>query len=83
MNYELTRHAQKVLQEREIEIEWLERVLMNPASTMPDPMDADMEHRIGKIVEYGDRVLRVVVNTKVEPFRVVTVYFDRKMKGKL
>ena len=33
--------------------------------------------------EHGDRVLRVVVNTSVVPERVVSVYFDRAMKGKL
>jgi hypothetical protein len=35
------------------------------------------------IPEFGGRVLRVAVNTAVEPNRVVSVFFDRKMKGKL
>ena len=33
--------------------------------------------------EFGGRVLRVTVNTAVEPNRVVSVFFDRRMKGKL
>ena len=33
--------------------------------------------------EYGNRVLRVATNTKVAPWRVVSVFFDRTMKNKL
>ena len=35
------------------------------------------------IPEFGGRVLRVAVNTAIEPNRVVSVFFDRQMKGKL
>ncbi|MGH8525400.1 MAG: DUF4258 domain-containing protein [Gammaproteobacteria bacterium] len=40
MNYTLTEHAKKVLAEREIPLEWLERALksrlcVNPTRTMP------------------------------------------------
>lgn len=34
-------------------------------------------------IEFGGRVLRVAVNKAVEPNRVVSVFFDRQMKGKL
>jgi hypothetical protein len=30
-----------------------------------------------------DRILRVVYNPNVHPPRIVTVFFDRKMKGRL
>ena len=49
----------------------------------PDPIDPELEHRLGRIDEYDGRVLRVIVNATVTPPRVVTVYFDRKMRGKL
>lgn len=39
--------------------------------------------RFRKIPEFGGRVLRVAVNTTVEPNRVISVFFDRQMKGKL
>jgi len=42
-----------------------------------------LESRFAKIPEHGDRVLRVVLNNTVVPARVVSVYFDRTMKGKL
>jgi hypothetical protein len=54
-----------------------------PELVLPDPDDATVERRYRKIPEFGGRVLRVAVNTKVEPNRVVSVFFDRKMKGKL
>jgi hypothetical protein len=37
----------------------------------------------GVIEEFDRRVLRVVVNQNAVPVRIVTVYFDRTMKGKL
>ena len=35
------------------------------------------------IPAFGDRVLRVIYNATKEPPLIVTVYFDRTMKGKL
>ena len=83
MKFELTRHAKKVLVEREIPIEWLERTLTAPELRLPDPDDKKVERRYRRIPEFGGRVLRVAVNMTVEPNRVVSVFFDRKMKGKL
>jgi hypothetical protein len=42
-----------------------------------------VESRLAKIPERGHRVLRVVINKTVVPARVVRLYFDRTMKGKL
>ncbi len=83
MNYELTKHAHDVLEEREITVEWMERVLANPALIERSATQPELENRFAKIAEFGNRVLRVVVNTQVVPERVVSVYFDRRMKGKL
>ena len=83
MKYELTKHAQKVLDEREIPVEWMERTLSAPELVLPDPDDATVERRFRRIPEFGGRVLRVAINTAVEPNRIVSVFFDRKMKDKL
>jgi hypothetical protein len=83
MKFDLTRHAKKVLAEREIPIAWVECTLTSPELRLPDPEDATVERRYRKIPEFGGRVLRVAVNTAVEPNRVVSVFFDRRMKGKL
>lgn len=83
MKYELTKHAEKVLAEREIAAEWMKRTLSSPELGLLDPDDATVERRFRRIPEFGGRVLRVAVNTTVEPNRIVSVFFDRKMKGKL
>jgi hypothetical protein len=83
MNYELTQHARDVLQERHIPVEWMERVIANPALVEGSASDPTLESRLAEISEHGNRVLRVVINKTVVPERVVSVYFDRTMKGKL
>ena len=83
MRFELTWHAKKVLAEREIPMEWLERTLAAPELTHRDPVDEAVERRFRRIPEFGNRVTRVAVNTRVEPNRVISVFFDRQMKGKL
>jgi len=83
MEYTLTEHAKKVLDERRVPLEWLERTLDHPALTEEDPADASLERRYCAIPENDGRVLRVVVNTSVEPVRVVSVFFDRRMRGKI
>jgi hypothetical protein len=52
--------------------------LTAPEVTEADPVDADLEHRLARIPEFGHRVLRVVVNTRKRPLHVVTVFFDRR-----
>jgi hypothetical protein len=83
MNFTFTEHAKKVLAERQIPMDWVERALTAPELCQPDPDDAALERRYRRIPEFGGRVLRVVVNMRVEPKRVVSVFFDRKMKGKV
>jgi hypothetical protein len=83
MNYELTQHTRDVIEERQISIDWLERALASPTLIEASITDPELESRFAKIPEFGDRVLRVIVNTQVVPERVVSVYFDRRMKGKL
>ncbi len=68
---------------REIPLEWLERTLNDPVLCLPDPDDSTLERRYRSIPEFDGRVLRVAVNSAVEPVRVVSVFFDRSMKGKL
>ena len=83
VNYELTKHAREALEERGIPLEWMERALSAPELVLPDPDDAAVERHFRRIPEFDGRVLRVAVNTAVEPARVVSVFFDRTMKGKL
>lgn len=76
-------HAVTVMAEREILEMWVARILTSPQRTEPDATDPLLRHALGWITERDDRVLRVVYNETIHPWRVVTAYFDRAMRGKL
>ncbi len=59
------------------------RVLERPFRVEPDPVDPELRHALAPIPEHGGRVLRVVYNPTASPWRVVTVYFDRRLRGRL
>ena len=63
--------------------QWVESTLQEPALRTSDPNDAEVERFFRRISERGDRVLRVAVNTHADPWRVVSVFFDRNMRGEL
>lgn len=78
-----TRHAVDVMAERNILTEWVQRVVAEPMLRLPDPLDPMVERFFRSIPDQDNRVLRVAVNTNVAPWRVVSVFFDRNMRGKL
>ena len=83
IRYELTAHAATVMAERKIPAAWVERVLQSPERAEPDKVDPELRHILGRITEHDDRILRVVHNVTTNPWRIVTVYFDRGQVGKL
>ena len=83
VHLEFTKHAVDVMEERTIRTEWVERVVAEPMMRVPDPNDSEVERFFRRFPEHSDRVLRVVVNTRVAPWRVVSVFFDSSMRGKL
>ena len=78
MDYVLTEHARDALEKRQILLPWMELAFSTPEVTEADPVDADLEHRLARIPEFGNRVLRGIVNGKRTPPPVVTVFFDRR-----
>lgn len=83
MDYTLSKHAEDVIREREIRLEWIRDTLAQPAAVQAHPEDPHLQHALLPIPEFGYRVLRVIFNASRNPPHVVTVYFDRTMKGKL
>jgi hypothetical protein len=83
VKYELSHHALVRLQQRKIESAWLEQAITKPDKTERDPDDPALEHRLAAIQEQGYRVLRVVCDPRTTPLKIVTVHFDRSMKGRL
>ena len=82
MNFHYTEHVRQRMAKRQLQFEWVERTVNNPARIETDAVDSSLEHRLGIVPELANRVLRVIVS-KAEPRRVVTAYLDRSMKGKL
>jgi hypothetical protein len=78
MSYELTEHARDALEKRHISLAWVESAFNAPEATEADPVNPDLEHRLARIPEWGNRVLRVRVNGKTTPPRIVTAFFDRR-----
>lgn len=74
-----SRHARAMLRERNIPEEWVERTLAD-FERQEQAEDGTM-HYVRPIREHGGRRLRVVINPSVTPRRVVTVFFDRRLRG--
>jgi len=79
-NFVFSAHAEVVIAERGISKAWVEETLKTPDSLHVDLEDPDLSHAIKAIPDFGGRVLRVVFNNKAEPARIVTAYFDRRLK---
>lgn len=79
----LTAHARRAMAERGIPIDWVQRTVDAPASRSRDPYDEEVDRFYLPIAEHGNRVLRVAVNVTADPWRVVTAFFDRSMRGEL
>ena len=76
----LTSHARDMLKERNISEDWLWQTLDSP-----DKIELGTEgnlHYLRAIQAQDNRVLRIIVNNKVTPFRIVTVFFDRRLSNK-
>jgi len=79
-DFELSAHTKDMLKERNIAEEWLWRTLNTPDRKRRGA-DGNM-HYTKTIREREGRVLRVVVNADVQPNRIVTVFFDRRLGRK-
>jgi hypothetical protein len=83
MDFVLSRHAEVAAEEREIPLEWIRSVLEHPDHREADGREDGVKLFYAKIAAYGSRVLKVVVNVQVDPWRVMSVYFDRAMRRRL
>jgi hypothetical protein len=75
---ELSLHAQDMLIERNILEEWVWRTINTPDKKRRG--EDDNVHYTKPIKERNGRFLHVVVNPNVQPNRIVTVFFDRRLK---
>ena len=82
MGLSFTVHARTVMAEREISPAWVEAVVDSPGFEVTDPNDPTLTRFYGRVPERDNRIMRVVVNTTTDPWRVVTVFFDRRMRAR-
>ncbi|MCD6337806.1 MAG: DUF4258 domain-containing protein [Verrucomicrobia bacterium] len=78
IEYQFSEHAYNMLRERNIRETWVRLVIKDPERQ--EIMEDGTVHHIRAIEEYGGRYLRVVVNPDVKPQRIVTVFFDRRIR---
>ena len=74
---EYTEHAKRAMVTRRIAREWVEAAVEAPVLRTRDAVDPEIERFYRRVPEFGNRVLRVAVNTSGEPWRVVSTFFDR------
>lgn len=75
--FEFSSHAKDMLLERDLLEEWVWRAINTPDHEEQQP-DGNT-HYTKAIEEREGRILRVVVNETVQPHRIVTVFFDRRL----
>ncbi|MFA7332115.1 MAG: DUF4258 domain-containing protein [Candidatus Delongbacteria bacterium] len=80
MDFEWTQHARLTIAKRGIPEEWIQRALHQPDWREPDALDPSLEHRLIRIQEAEERVLRVIVNNTTQPIRLVTAFLDRRRR---
>jgi len=78
--FTLSAHATEMLAVRAIDPSWIARTLAEPDNRHIDWEDPSLHHALRAIRERDGRVLRVVYNPNVEPWRVITVFFDRSQR---
>ncbi len=78
MDIEFSNHARNMIALRSIREEWVYQAI-----SVPDRIEFGMDentHYIKAIDDYGGRFLRVVVNRNANPNRIVTLFFDRRIR---
>jgi hypothetical protein len=67
-----------MLDERDIDPQWIEHVLRNPVFEEPDPRHPGAVRAYAPIAAFGNRMLRVVYYDSETEIRVITLFFDRR-----
>ena len=75
---ELSIHYKEMLNERQIKPEWAEATLETPDRT--ERKSDGTVHYIKQIHENEERWLRVIVNEVVNPNKIITAFFDRRLR---
>ncbi|WP_448189478.1 DUF4258 domain-containing protein [Azospirillum sp. sgz301742] len=75
-----TAHAQLTIEERALSRAWVERAVLDPDRTEPDPGDPAAVRSFKRIPEAGNRIIRVVHRPHGADILVITAFLDRGAK---
>lgn len=73
-----SKHFADMLKERGIKKEWVDLVFDSPDRV--EEKGDGTRHFIKRIPEFGNRWLRIIVNTDTTPEILITAYFDRRVR---
>lgn len=73
-----TKHFIAMLSERQIQREWVDKTIQSPDQV--EDREDGTRHYLKKIDNQGGRWLRVIANVTTEPHRLITVFFDRRIR---
>jgi uncharacterized DUF497 family protein len=76
----LTKHAEEAIEKRNLSFGWIERTVVAPDFTRPDPDDPTLTRSFKAIGETSDRILRVVHRPEGNDILIITAHFDRNAK---
>jgi hypothetical protein len=77
VEFSISRHARRRLTQRGVTVKQIRLTLEQPNRVEPDADDIEVLHAIRR---FGGRFLRVVYNRMTKPPRIVTVFFDRRLR---
>jgi hypothetical protein len=78
----LTAHAEARLEDRHIDLKWIEETVHSPEWSEKDPKDPSIERRFRAISAFDGRILRVACVETNSDIRVISVMFDRNARRK-
>jgi hypothetical protein len=75
MTLKFTKHAEDMLEERQIDRSLVEAVIRRPDWT--ENAENEIWYAFKRV---GPKVLRIIVKGAKEPFTVITLYYDRRLR---
>lgn len=74
-----TKHAEDMLKERKFTKEEIIFVAENPDWRENDEQETEIWHAFKRI---GKKVLRVVIKGREEPYTVITMFYDKRLRNR-
>jgi hypothetical protein len=80
VDFVYTEHALDMLEERKIKKTWVQLALEDP-ERKEQKEDGTIDY-LRSIEEFDNHYLRVAVNPDAQPLKIITVFFDRRLRRK-